>query len=777
MVGIFVYNKFTIHLGGNEGGFMNNNYEVVVIPKELASYTELLESDIDNKEKKLILEKIRGELPKLSVEKKEEFTYIIYILVQLKYYSYLLENKNSEIDIQYWEENSEQEDIDVRKEKFLDYTFWVCKEYHVDGFTEKVQNMMGLFSLDQVKEMILYNYRKKTEFIVLNDYLYLLFEHIKMRGDIAEYVEFNEILYAVGMRVINLSQVSMSTQVDCVISLYEELAELESNKICRDVYHIKKVMIQDREEESEKKENFVSDWDIMMIAFFETVKQKQFVQQQPLIEQLFVDAFNHTNYINLYVSLLLDNSFPIYKKKFLQNMLYIRKELVQPVVQILEKLYEKKEYRLVASIYENASVDVIQRFQFQFAFSLEYIGNWKEARKLYESYQREDSAVYNNLGVIYRDYLNELEKALELFQKAQERNPDSKVSKDNLDTTQQMILEKKREAEEKPKIMKEAYFKKTKPWHKKVLFSLYFWEEEEEFNIERLATITKTPLETAKKNLEYVKSLGMVSIQGRKILFDPTIEELVRNWVAPELQSEVVRTSGSICFQPIFYHESEKRLYRALIELFPQHLVFPNMSLQTIFSYEKIKNLVDNEAFTYYLRTHVDFVVVNTTSYLPIIAFEKDSDYHDRASQKEKDKIKDLIFESGGIPLVRLRFNNALELEELKVRITEKTKQLLLHYHGEESLYARALFEQIDTNKFGLDFQPTSKEEFEVYWEKIVGDPIATQTIITDIKEGIVYMKLEKGLKPIMEMMYTTLCAKIVKEFPNIKDIQIEWSL
>ncbi|PFR26493.1 hypothetical protein COK19_12770 [Bacillus cereus] len=753
-----------------------NNYKAIMIPKDLADYTELLASEITNEEKKLIIENVRKELPKLSLENHNDFIYINYIVVQLEYYSYLLENENSDIDeIQHLEKEFTKEDIDVIKEKFLDYTFFVCKEHYRNGFTEKLQNMMGLFTLEQVKEIILYNYRRKTKFIVLNDYLYLLFEYIKMQDDITKFVGFNEILYAVGMRVIDPSQTSMSTQVNCLISLYEKLVELEPNKICRDIYHIRKAMLQDRNAESEQKEIHVSVWDIMMIAFFETVKQKQFVQNQSLIEQLFLDAFNQTNYIDLYVPLLLDSSFPIYKKKFLKNMLHAEQGIVQPIFQILDKLYEKKEYKLVASFYENSSTDVIQRFQFQFAFSLEYIGNWKEAKNLYESYKGEDSAVYNNLGVIYRDHLNELEKALELFQKAQERNSDSKVSKDNLDTTQKMIEEKKREEEERPKIMKEAYFKKTKPWHKKVLFSLYFWEAEEDFNIERLATITKTASETAMRNLEYVKSLGMISIQARKIIFDPTIEELVRNWVAPELQSEVVRTSGNICFQPIFYHESEKRLYRALIELFPQHLVFPNMSLQTIFSYEKIKDLVDNETFTYYLRTHVDFVVVNTTSYLPIIAFEKDSDYHDQVSQKEKDKMKDLIFESGGIPLVRLRFNNALDLEELKTRITEKTKQLLLHYHGEESLYARALFEQIDTNKFGLDFQPISKEEFKVYWEKIVGNQIATQTIITEIKDGIVYMKLEKGLQPIMEMMYTTLCAKVIKEFPNIKDIQIEW--
>ncbi|WP_205415049.1 hypothetical protein, partial [Serratia marcescens] len=84
-----------------------------------------------------------------------------------------------------------------------------------------------------------------------------------------------------------------------------------------------------------------------------------------------------------------------------------------------------------------------------------------------------------------------------------------------------------------------------------------------------------------------------IAIENGKITFDPTVYELVKNWVSPELQSQIVKTSGSICFQPIFFHESEKRLYRTLIELFPQHLVFPNMSLQTIFSFDKLKELLD----------------------------------------------------------------------------------------------------------------------------------------------------------------------------------------
>lgn len=87
-------------------------------------------------------------------------------------------------------------------------------------------------------------------------------------------------------------------------------------------------------------------------------------------------------------------------------------------------------------------------------------------------------------------------------------------------------------------------------------------------------------------------------------------------------------------YRPIFYHESEINLYRVLLELFPQHFVFPNMDLKTIIEVEKIRDYISADYLDYLFKAHVDFAIIDTTSYLPILTFEKDSEYQDREPQK-----------------------------------------------------------------------------------------------------------------------------------------------
>ena len=70
---------------------------------------------------------------------------------------------------------------------------------------------------------------------------------------------------------------------------------------------------------------------------------------------------------------------------------------------------------------------------------------------------------------------------------------------------------------------------------------LYSWEEDELFDIERLATITKATSHATQRNLDFIENLGMIAIENGKITFDPTVYELVKNWVSPELQSQIVK--------------------------------------------------------------------------------------------------------------------------------------------------------------------------------------------------------------------------------------------
>lgn len=143
------------------------------------------------------------------------------------------------------------------------------------------------------------------------------------------------------------------------------------------------------------------------------------------------------------------------------------------------------------------------------------------------------------------------------------------------------------------------------------------------------------------------------------------------------IDNVICKTDNSNLYKPIFYHESEITLYRALLELFPQYFIFPNISLVTIFDVDKLKKLLEPRIINYMFKAHVDFAIVNTSTYLPIIALEKDSFYHDTDSGIQKDEMKNKIFKVGGIPLIRIRFDKNADVTFLKNIISENVKGLL----------------------------------------------------------------------------------------------------
>ncbi|WP_257010550.1 DUF2726 domain-containing protein [Burkholderia ubonensis] len=105
----------------------------------------------------------------------------------------------------------------------------------------------------------------------------------------------------------------------------------------------------------------------------------------------------------------------------------------------------------------------------------------------------------------------------------------------------------------------------------------------------------------------------------------------------------------------VFNSEREFNIYQVVVQLCPNHLVFPNCALQSIMSYDRLKELVDQDDFGYYLRASVDIVVVSSTTYLPMLAIEVDSPWHDTDRQQVRDERKDRLFSTAGIPFLRLR--------------------------------------------------------------------------------------------------------------------------
>jgi len=107
--------------------------------------------------------------------------------------------------------------------------------------------------------------------------------------------------------------------------------------------------------------------------------------------------------------------------------------------------------------------------------------------------------------------------------------------------------------------------------------------------------------------------------------------------------------------------------YCEFVHLFPNHMVIPNMALQSVFSYDILKGLLSPDDFNYYLKAQVDICIVSMIDFLPRYAFEIDSVFHDAEDQLARDERKDRIFRVGNVPFIRmrpLRFNTSKEMRE-----------------------------------------------------------------------------------------------------------------
>lgn len=148
---------------------------------------------------------------------------------------------------------------------------------------------------------------------------------------------------------------------------------------------------------------------------------------------------------------------------------------------------------------------------------------------------------------------------------------------------------------------------------------------------------------------------GMLLVESGSYTINPYVKPLLERESQHAVVGRIVRASGTSAIKQVFNSQREFGIYQVMVQLCPNHLVMPNCSLQSIISYERIKELVDAEDFSYYLKASVDLVVASTTTYLPMLAVEVDSVWHDTDKQTVRDERKDRIFGAAGIPLLRLR--------------------------------------------------------------------------------------------------------------------------
>jgi tetratricopeptide (TPR) repeat protein len=161
----------------------------------------------------------------------------------------------------------------------------------------------------------------------------------------------------------------------------------------------------------------------------------------PLDEYEFVEA-TLAKTSDKYIESYSENVKEIFNEVNAPISKYIRNELAHDI----DSLWAKKKYRIIKEVYYlvKDNVDDYSHFEsknpfrgsglFEVAYSLNHQGNAQQAKIIYEKICKNDaknSAVLNNMGVIYRKEGNE-SKAKKLFKEALEHDPENKKAKQNL---------------------------------------------------------------------------------------------------------------------------------------------------------------------------------------------------------------------------------------------------------------------------------------------------------------------------------------------------------
>ncbi len=443
------------------------------------------------------------------------------------------------------------------------------------------------------------------------------------------------------------------------------------------------------------------------------------------------------------------------------------------------EIYNKRHYQIISNYYlSNNSESWLEVYYFEIAYSLNECRFVDEAKEVYEMLIKSSntsSSIYNNLAIIYESQ-GELQKALELITIAASIDKGDKVVENNLKRIKEKIVGEK----ERKKQLETAYFKKTNRYHKSILFTIYKSMENTDLTIDNLFSIVKQDEKFVRKNIDDLINLKLIKFTKnteliKDIVIEPSILKLIENYVDPSTEREIVKVDNNKLYRPIFFSESEIMLYKVLMELFPQHLVFPNMSLKTIIDVDKMNNLFGKDIIDYLFTAHVDFAIVSTINYFPVIAFEKDSNYHDEGRGRENTQKKNQIFRASGLPLVRLRFNNGIKYEKLKSDVKKATKDLILEINKENEGFLNEITKEIDIKKFGvvestIDLDTVAKE-----WETIVGSDISKKSRIIDIIDGSLQIEVSKGLEPTIELIKNTVFQKLGAKFDVIKKLNFLW--
>ena len=119
--------------------------------------------------------------------------------------------------------------------------------------------------------------------------------------------------------------------------------------------------------------------------------------------------------------------------------------------------------------------------------------------------------------------------------------------------------------------------------------------------------------------------------------------------------------------KPSFFSHTECQLYEDLQEALhgSSYTVFPNVRLNDLMLIKASGS--ERQAVLGRLRDkHVDFLIVARANYRPLLGIELDGASHHSEKQQYRDTVKDILFASARLPLIRLDARQRHHTDDLR---------------------------------------------------------------------------------------------------------------
>ena len=158
----------------------------------------------------------------------------------------------------------------------------------------------------------------------------------------------------------------------------------------------------------------------------------------------------------------------------------------------------------------------------------------------------------------------------------------------------------------------------------------------------------------AKKLPQYINSIKIINEYQQNL--NQQREESIK--IAEKLKDfhivEKYSNNTDNLLKSIFNSPQEKEFYIACTNTFNSYLVLPNIAMSSLFNSIVVKTKY-KDLFNFFLKSTIDFVIIETHNFTPILFFELDSkSFHSDLKSKENDEIKNLLITELGKDLIRI---------------------------------------------------------------------------------------------------------------------------